>query len=277
MTGKSDLGPDRRSETLELYHAEPVANSVKVLICLKEKQLEFVSHYVNLLLGEQHEPRYLAINPNGIVPTLIHDGNTITESSIINEYLDEAFPTPPLRPASPLERARMRTWTKYVDDYFGPAASRIGWHFLLHPIASRWTPQERARRLSRIPMQDRREKWATVAGQSFSPEQLSDARAQVAEGVRRMESFLERDGWIAGGMFSLADIAGYCVAPGLARLAPDLVNEQTTPQLLSWLRAMNERPAVRAALAMPNKVPETLQALGLGATPPTPVKPRSDT
>jgi glutathione S-transferase len=262
---------------LELYHAEPVANSVKVLICLKEKQLEFVSHYVNLLLGEQHEPGYLAINPNGIVPTLIHDGNTITESSIINEYLDETFPTPPLRPASPVERARMRTWTKYVDDYFGPAASRIGWHFLLHPIASRWTAQERERRLSRIPMQDRREKWATVAGRSFSPEQLSEARAQVAEGVRRMESFLQRDGWIAGGAFSLADIAGYCVAPGLARLAPDLVNEQTTPKLLSWLRAMNERPAVRAALAMPNKVPETLQALGLGGTLPAPVKTRSDT
>lgn len=253
---------------LELYHAEPVANSVKVLICLKEKQLEFVSHYVNLLLGEQHEPEYLAVNPNGIIPTLVHDGNVITESSVINEYLDEAFPAPALRPQAPLERARMRTWTKYVDDYFGPAASRIGWHYLLHPIASRWSPQERERRLSRIPMKDRREKWSTVANQSFSPGQLAEAREQVAEGVSKMESLLQRDGWMAGGAYSLADIASYCVAPGLQRLAPHLVSERTTPRLWAWLGAMNERPAVRAALAMPNKVPETLRALGLGGGPP---------
>ncbi|MDB6008734.1 MAG: glutathione S-transferase, partial [Gammaproteobacteria bacterium] len=51
---------------LKLYHAEPVANSVKVLICLKEKRREFVSHYVNLLRFEQHEPEYLAINPDGV-------------------------------------------------------------------------------------------------------------------------------------------------------------------------------------------------------------------
>jgi len=248
---------------LELYHAEPVANSVKVLICLKEKRQEFTSHYVNLLRFEQHAPEYLAINPDGIVPTLIHDGATITESSVINEYLDEVFPDPPLKPTSALERARMRIWTKYVDDYFGPAASRIGWHFLLHPIASRLSLAEKEQRLARIPLRDRREKWAIVAGRSFTPEQLAEAREQIAEGVRRMESLLQGRAWIAGDTYSLGDIASYCVVPGLPRLAPDLVNADKTPRIVAWLAAMNARPAVQAALAMPNKVGETLASLGL--------------
>ena len=259
---------------LELYHAEPVANSVKVLICLKEKGREFASHYVNLLRFEQHSPEYLAINPDGIVPTLIHDGATITESSVINEYLDEIFPDPPLKPAAPLERARMRTWTKYVDDYFGPAASRIGWHFLLHPIASRLSPAEKEQRLARIPLRDRREKWATVAGRSFTPEQLTEAREQIAEGVRRMESLLQGRAWIAGETYSLGDIASYCVVPGLPRLAPDLVNPGRTPRIVAWLAAMNARPAAQAALAMPNKVGETLAALGV-ALPSGPPPGRS--
>jgi glutathione S-transferase len=250
-----------------------VANSVKALVCLKEKKLEFASHYVNLLRFEQHAPEYLAVNPDGIVPTLVHDGVRITESSVINEYLDEVFPDPPLKPASAIERARMRIWTKYVDDYFGPAASRIGWHFLLHPIASRLSAEEREQRLARIPLRDRREKWATVASRSFTPEQLAEARDQIAEGVRRMEALLEKSPWMAGQSYSLADIATYCVAPGLPRLAPELMNETLTPRCVQWLRAMNERPAVQAALAMPNKVPETLRALGIAGPAMKPGSP----
>jgi len=253
---------------LELYHAEPVANSVKVLICLKEKRQDFNSHYVNLLRFEQHEPKYLAVNPDGIVPTLVHDGSVITESSVINEYLDEIFPEPPLKPRDPVECARMRIWTKYVDDYFGPAGSRIGWHFLLHPIASRLSAAERDVRLARVPMRDRREKWATVAASSFTESQLAEARAQIEEAVNRMESLLARSQWTAGDTYSLSDIASFSVVPGLQRLAHGVLGQQSTPGILRWLDAMNRRPAVQSALAMPNKVPETLAALGLSRTHP---------
>ena len=109
---------------VELYHAEPVANSMKVLLCLKEKALPFVSHYVDLLRFEQHRPEFVAINPNGQVPVLVHDGAVINESTVINEYLDEVFPAVALRPADPAARARidarnrlhqrLRTTTIYV-------------------------------------------------------------------------------------------------------------------------------------------------------------------
>lgn len=248
---------------ITLYHAEPIANSVKVLICLFEKGVAFESRYVNLLNFEQHAPEYLAINPDGIVPTLVDDGAVITESTVINEYLDDRFPTPPLKPADPAERARMRIWTKWLDDYFGPHVSRLGWHFLLHPLAKRLGGEAMADRIARIPMADRREKWATVAGASFSEAQLDESRAWVAEGVRRLEDRLRRSEWTAGDSYSLADIATYCVAPSLPRLIPAAVNERDTPRIVEWLAAMNARPAVARALAMPNKVPETLKAAGL--------------
>lgn len=248
---------------LELYHAEPIANSVKVLICLFEKEREFRSHYVNLLAFEQHDPAYLKINPDGIVPTLVHDGEVITESSVINEYLDEVFPNPPLKPTAPVARARMRVWTKWVDDYFGPNASRIGWQMLLHPLAKKLGPAVMAQQLERVPMLDRREKWRTVATEGFTEAQLDESRKYVAEGVERLESILQRSTWTAGDCYSLSDIATFCVAPGLPRMAPQLVNESTTPGIMRWLAAMRARPAVQRALAMPNKVPETLAAAGL--------------
>lgn len=139
---------------LELYHAEPVANSMKVLICLKEKRIEFVSHYVNLLLFEQHEPEFVAINPNGQVPVLVHDGNVITESTVINEYLDDVFPEIPLRPGDPFLRARMRIWNKFVDEYFCPALSMIGWHLMVRRVARSLDGDRLKQALARIPLQE---------------------------------------------------------------------------------------------------------------------------
>jgi len=256
------------------FYTHPMSRGRIIRWMLEEVGQPYEAKILKWETGDAKSPEYLAINPDGIVPTLIHDGATITESSVINEYLDEIFPDPPLKPVSPLERARMRTWTKYIDDYFGPAASRIGWHFLLHPIASRLSPAEKEQRLARIPLRDRREKWATVAGRSFTPEQLTEAREQIAEGVRRMESLLQERAWIAGDTYSLGDIASYCVVPGLPRLAPDLVNKGRTPRIVAWLAAMNARPAVQAALAMPNRVGETLAALGV-ALPSGPPPGRS--
>jgi len=248
---------------IELYHAEPIANSVKVMICLFEKGVEFKSHYVNLLAFEQHSPEYLAINPDGIVPSLVHDGVVITETTVINEYLDEVFPEPALKPRDPVARARMRTWTKWIDEYFGPNGSRIGWQFLLYPLAQKLGKEEMGKRIARIPLKDRREKWTTIAENGFTPEQLAEARSWVEEGVRRLESLLEGNEWTAGDEYSLSDIATYSVAPSLPMMMPNAVNPEATPNILRWIAAMDERPAVQKAKAMPNKVRETLQAAGL--------------
>src|SRR5690242_13013007 len=88
----------------------------KVFITLAEKQLEYSTQNVDLFRNEQFSPEYLTINPKGVVPALDHDGRVVIESTLICEYLDDAFPARRLVPADPWLRARMRLWSKAVDE-----------------------------------------------------------------------------------------------------------------------------------------------------------------
>ena len=85
---------------LELNHFEPAANSMKPLIALSEKGVDFISRQLNLegRRWEQYSDWFLKINPDGQVPVLVHDGRVVIESTVINEYIEDVFPTTPLRP-----------------------------------------------------------------------------------------------------------------------------------------------------------------------------------
>jgi len=251
---------------LELYHAEPGANSMKPMICLKEKRLDFLSHYVDLLAFEQHAPEFVAINPNGQVPVLIHDGAVITESTVINEYLDEVFPQTSLRPADPVARANMRIWSKFVDEYFCPALSMIGWHVRIRQTAKSIDKERFEKLLERIPLEEQRQKWATIGGDSFTEEQLADSRRRLVVSAWRMENLLLAGPWLAGETYSLADLNTYSMAVALPRLMPESVSPEKTPRLLDWLARMNARPAVKAALAMTRRDPKTGKRLDIPVT-----------
>jgi glutathione S-transferase len=247
---------------LDLHHAEPVANSMKSLLCLKEKGLEFTSHYVDLLRFEQHSKEFLKLNPNGQVPVLVHDGAVITESTVINEYLDDAFPAIPLRPRNLAERAQMRIWNKFVDEYFCPALSMWGWHIMVRRVAQSLNKNELDKVLERIPLKEQRDKWATVAGESFSEAQLADSKRKLEVSIERMERILAKSKWLAGDTYSLADVNSYSMVAGVPRMFPQIMNANATPLSWAWLETMNARPAVKSALAMPNKVPELLRTFG---------------
>jgi glutathione S-transferase len=247
---------------LDLYHAEPVANSMKVLLCLKEKKLQFVSHYVDLLNFEQHRPEFVKLNPNGQVPVLVHDGAVITESTVINEYLEDVFPEHSLRPRDPVERARMRIWSKFVDEYFCPALSMWGWHLMVRKVAQSLSKDELDDVLARIPLREQRDKWATVAGESFTEAQLAEAKRKLNVSIDRMENMLVTSPWLAGRSYSLADVNSYSMVAGVPRMFPDIMTAARTPRAWGWLERMNARPAVQAALAMPNKVPTALRTFG---------------
>ena len=95
---------------LRLHHSIFSASSQKVRLALAEKGLAYESVPVDLQAGEQHSPAYRALNPRGVVPTLVHDGAVLIESAAILEYLDDVFPEPALRPRDPVARQRMRAW-----------------------------------------------------------------------------------------------------------------------------------------------------------------------
>ncbi len=113
---------------LALYHFDRSTAAQKVRLALAEKGLAWESRYVDPSLGkrQQHDAAYLALNPRGVVPTLIHDGKVLRESQVILEYLEDVFPAPALRPADPFARAQMRLWTKLIDEFLHVDSRTIG-------------------------------------------------------------------------------------------------------------------------------------------------------
>ena len=235
---------------LELYHYEPYANSMKNLVCLKEKGVDFVSRYVDILKFEQHEPWFVALNPNGQVPILVHDGKVITESSVINEYIEDVFPDVPLRPADPYERHRMRVISKWSDEILMPSVSMLGWHFRFHPFAKNIEEQEFQRRMERVPLHEIRQKWETTRRGAFTQEQLDESHRKIRWMIARMEEALRHSKWLAGHSYSLADINTYPHVEGVTRLYKEFWNDKTAPRSTEWLARVNERPAVKAAFAL---------------------------
>jgi glutathione S-transferase len=238
---------------LELYHAEPAANSLKTLLCLKEKGLEFKSHYVNLAEFEQHDPEFVKLNPNGQVPVLVHDGNLITESTLINEYLEDVFPEPKLRPDDPVRRAHMRFWTKYVDEYFCPALSVLGWQHIIKGMVEHLSAEEFEEKIARIPLKEQQDKWRIAARQAFPREQLDDCQRRVETSLQRIEKALRGSAWVAGDDYTLADISCFAMMAGMPVFHARTMNSTNTPRCMEWHASMMERPAVQKALAMPRK------------------------
>ncbi|HEX3969907.1 MAG TPA: glutathione S-transferase N-terminal domain-containing protein, partial [Stellaceae bacterium] len=110
---------------LYLYQGSTSVCSVKVRIALEEKGLAFEGEILDLQRGDQHRPDYAKLNPNEVVPTLVHDGKVLIESTLIIEYLDEEFPKPPLMPNDPALGHRARLFMKKIDDYLHAACSTV--------------------------------------------------------------------------------------------------------------------------------------------------------
>jgi glutathione S-transferase len=231
---------------LALYHFGPVANSLTPLLGLLEKGLAFDSRVLDSRKWEHHDPAFRAINPEGMVPVLLHDGRVVRESSVINEYLEDVFPEVPLRPRDPWLRAEMRVLTKYVDEYFCPALTVIGAHGAT-PFASKIDKAEMAARLAMMPNEEVRRKWATVSETGYAEADLADARRKLGNCIARLEGLLEAGGpWLLGDAYSLADIKWYSMAPALPRVMPEACNPGATPAIAGWLERMAARPAVEA-------------------------------
>lgn len=102
-------------EPFTLYHYWRSSSSWRVRWALLEKGLAFEPVAVNLLGGEHRNDAYRARSPLAFVPALVIGEMTITESVAICEYLDEVYPEPPIRPAAPAQRARMRQMVEMIN------------------------------------------------------------------------------------------------------------------------------------------------------------------
>ncbi len=111
--------------SVELYSYDACPFAQRTRIVLAEKGVDYDLHEVDL----QNKPdNWNEISPYGKVPVLRHAGGTVYESAIINEYLDEVFPEPPLMPDTALERAYARIWIDYCNSRFLPATHKLLWN-----------------------------------------------------------------------------------------------------------------------------------------------------
>lgn len=240
---------------LELYHWEPNTFSLKPLIALHEKGLEFASRYVDFLNFEQYAlaPMKTAVevqnNPEGEGPILVNRGVAMTESFFINIYLDEAFPERPLRPASAEGRWRVLMWGRFVNEVLAPAVSTLGCHKYLAPALKNRNRADVERAIARISVKESRDGWTAALDDSYSGELLDDSRRKIGIGIKKVEDALASAEWLAGKDFSLADIDVFALLHPVPGLAPDLLNARVAPRTWAWLGRIAQRASVKAALA----------------------------
>ena len=235
---------------LTLYRDRNAVCCQKVELALSEKALEFEVQTVSLFRSAQYEPAYLEINPRGVVPTLVHDGATILESTVICEYLDETFPEPPLMPADPAGRAGVRQWTKLVDEEIHEAGSVLSFCAMFRDRMLAMEETEREKRFRNVGNPGREAFYRSSVEQGVASPFAYRAIAAYERLVRDLESRLAttRD-WIAGGRYSLAEVA---IAPYFARAEflglLDLWVEGRTHTAAGW-RRIRARASFGAAVA----------------------------
>jgi glutathione S-transferase/GST-like protein len=179
-----------------------------------------------------------------------HGGRILTESTAIMEYVDEAFPGPRLSPSDPKDRWRMRWWMKFMDQWLAPSFSMIGWNVFVGPAVRSKDPAELKAAIERIPLPERRVAWRKAIYGDFGEAELRESQRRVALGIRLLEEALGRRRWLGSDEYSLADINGFNLAFALPLSQPKLSNDELTPNILRWLRAIYARPAAKACWAM---------------------------
>jgi glutathione S-transferase len=239
--------------TVELYYFQPLGtNSGRVYQALLEKGVDFVRREISGRDFEHLKPAYLAINPKGQVPTLVHDGQVIPEGMLANEYIDEVFEGPPLRPADLRERWRMRVWCRYAENDLGRCLMMINWNRVVPTFVGERTEAEVLEVLETVPDPDRRRSWLAAYRQATPPELLEESHRRAREGAQKVEAHLRRRPWVAGSVFSLADIDLNNFCGFMAMWMPELVNEKDTPAFVEWRQKMEERASTKAMRAQSN-------------------------
>jgi glutathione S-transferase len=237
---------------IDLYHHGSSVCAAKVRFALGEKELKWQSHYLDILKGDQFAREYQKLNPKAVVPTLVHDGLVIIESTVINEYLDEIFPDAPLKPDAASARAEMRVWTKAVDETLHPACAEITFASCHRHIIRR-LPENKFQEflnstppISVTPGWHRRKKEIVIHG--LDAPGIGETFRLYDSYLDKMEKVLATGPWLAGVSFSLADIAMTPYVNRLDMLGMSPMWERTRPRVADWFERIKARPSFKPAL-----------------------------
>jgi glutathione S-transferase len=251
---------------VELYHFWSSVCSVRCRMALEEKGVAWTSRYTDIFRFEHLTPEYLKLNPDGVVPTLVHNGQPICESTVINEYIDQAFDGPRLVPADALGAARMREFIRKCEESFDAIVKLTMVKYILPKLLNRWGREELEKQAKRRPTKFYQDVHARGLRGEIGEAELKQARDKIEELLDRLEKTLTRGPWIVGEQLTLADIA---VAPYMFRLSAlgsdQFWSKDRRPRVNDWYSRLSIRPAFRKAVSWPDENGGGYEEVGLKA------------
>ena len=199
------------------------------------------------LNGDQFDPACLKLNPNGVVPTLIHDGTAITGSSVILYYLDEVFPSPTLMPTDPVARAKVRQFNKLIDEYVHNSCMILTFATAFRPPLLRIPEAQRNAEFARSPIKKRVEYKTDVVAHGLQSIYVAEAVAHHRKLLAWIDEAMQRGPYLAGDGYSLAEAA---VIPYLLRLELLRLSRlwDDYPGVATWWARMRERASTKSAI-----------------------------
>ena len=232
---------------LELYHNDMSTCAQKVRFALAEKGVPWESRHLNLRGGDHQKPEYVKLNPNAVVPTLVHDGSVIIKSTVIGEYIDDAFAGPALRPEIPADRAKMRLWTKQLDEGLHADTGVLSTSIAFRYQKFDQGPAAVEALIQNVPDPAKRERVRANIHEGVNSRYFKESVLRFQRLIERMESALTNSLWLAGSSFSLADTA---YAPYVTRLEHLQLSSMWAhcPHVTDWYRRIRLRAGYQDAL-----------------------------
>jgi glutathione S-transferase len=255
-------------QSLVLYNAPQSTCSQRVRFTLHEKNLAFSELKLDLFSGDQLRPEYLKINPNGVVPSLVHDGRVIIDSAVIIEYLSEVFPEPaPLVPHDAVARAAMRSLIRYIDEVPTPAVRVPSYNIAFLPHYRDMSEADFVALAESKPL--RKEFLLSMGRTGFSEEEMNKALERLRRAIVRMSETLRDNGgpWLMGLDLTLADIAMMPVLVRMDDLGLGTLWDHL-PEIDRWLAALHARPAFSKTFYFGSLLTEKYPALKNSLTRP---------
>ncbi|MBM3529389.1 MAG: glutathione S-transferase family protein [Alphaproteobacteria bacterium] len=228
-----------------LYNAPQSTCSQRVRFVLNAKGLAFEEKKLDLLAGDQLTPEYLKLNPNGVVPTLDHDGQVVIDSSVIVEYLDEVVPErASFTPRDPVQRAKMRALMRFIDEMPAAAVRVPTFNLAFLPRFAAMSEEEFLAFAESKPL--RKEFMLAMGRKGFPDAEMNKAMQRLRRTYERMDAAIAESGgpWLLGADITLADVS---VMPALVRMA-DLGREgdwADLPRVAKWYEAIRAEAAFK--------------------------------
>ncbi|MEZ7813984.1 MAG: glutathione S-transferase family protein [Paracoccaceae bacterium] len=235
---------------LTLYHYDRSTAAQRVRLSLEEKQLEWESVIIDTAIGDasQRPDDYHKLNPKGLIPLIIHGDFALPESNLILEYLEDAFPMHnPLRPQSPKDRAVMRLWMRRIEDGIHVASRTIGVCIVNRHIYNQADKQKLADYYANMRDTVRKNNDQINIQMGLGSPLLKDSLHAFKKLFYEMDVQLKENTWLAGQVFSLADVS---LAVYLTRLS----SFQMSPlwadltHLRAWFESIEQRVSYQKAV-----------------------------